>query len=79
MELPPQDPHSIELGAAFKEAHQALRDAMKALDKRKAEQGDEPPWLLEQLQAAEVRFAAAADEWARHLEQTGRKQVARAR
>jgi len=77
--MPPQDALSIELGAAFREAHQALRDAMKALDKRKAEHGDEPAWLLEQLTAAEARFAEAANAWTQHLERTGRKQVARAR
>jgi hypothetical protein len=74
----PQDLRSIELGAMFREAHTALRDARKALDKRKAEFGDEPVWLVEQLAAAEARFADAADEWARHLETTGRK-MARAR
>jgi hypothetical protein len=74
----PQDPRSLELGATFREAHTALRDARKALDKRRAEYGDEPEWLLEQLEAAEARFSAAADAWARHLETTGRK-VARAR
>jgi hypothetical protein len=56
----------------------ALRDARKALDKRKSEFSDEPAWLVEQLAAAEARFAEAADEWARHLETTGRK-MARAR
>jgi hypothetical protein len=74
----PQDPRSIELGAAFREAQMAMRDARKALDKRKAEYNDEPEWLTEQLAAAEARFAAAADEWAQHLETTGRK-VVRAR
>jgi hypothetical protein len=74
----PQDPRSIELGAAFREAQTAMRDARKALDKRKAESGDEPEWLVEQLAAAEARFAAAADEWAQHLETTGRK-IVRAR
>jgi hypothetical protein len=74
----PQDPRSIELGAAFREAQMAMRDARKALDKRKAEYGDEPEWLTEQLSDAEARFAAAADEWAQHLETTGRK-VSRAR
>ena len=74
----PQDPHSVELGAAFREAQMAMRDARKALDKRRAESGDEPAWLTEQYAAAEARFAEAADAWARHLETTGRK-VTRAR
>lgn len=71
----PQDPLSIELGAAFREAQQAIRDARKALDKRRAEQGDEPAWLLEQLAEAERRFAQAAEAWVAHLETTGRKVV----
>ena len=71
----PQDPRSVELGAAFREAQTAMRDARKALDKRKAEYNDEPEWLIEQLAAAEARFAAAADEWAAHLETTGRTVV----
>lgn len=71
----PQDPRSIELGAAFREAQTAMRDARKALDKRRAEFGDEPEWLVEQLTAAEARFSEAADEWAAHLETTGRKVV----
>jgi hypothetical protein len=74
----PQDPRSVELGAAFREAQTAMRDARKALEKRKAEYGDEPEWLAEQLAAAEARFTAAADEWAQHLETTGRK-IVRAR
>jgi hypothetical protein len=74
----PQDPRSLELGAAFREAHTAMRDARKALDKRKAEYNDEPEWLVEQLASAEARFAVAADAWAQHLETTGRK-VVRAR
>lgn len=71
----PQDPRSIELGAAFREAQTAMRDAKKALDKRRAEFSDEPDWLVEQLTAAEARFAEVADEWAAHLETTGRKVV----
>ena len=71
----PQDPRSIELGAAFRESQVAMRDARKALDKRKAEFGDEPEWLVEQLAAAEAAFAVVADEWAAHLETTGRKVV----
>jgi hypothetical protein len=71
----PQDERSVELGAAFREAQMAMRDARKALDKRRAESGDQPDWLVEQLAAAEARFAAAADEWAAHLETTGRKVV----
>jgi hypothetical protein len=74
----PQDPRSIELGAAFKESQVAMRDARKALDKRRAEFGDEPDWLVEQLAAAEARFAAASTAWVEHLETTGRK-IARAR
>ena len=73
----PQDERSIELGAAFKEAQLAMRDARKALDKRKAEFDDEPDWMREQLAAAEARFAAVADEWAAHLETPGRKVVRR--
>jgi len=73
----PQDERSIELGAAFKECQIAIRDARKMLFKRKAEHGDEPEWLLEQLAAAEATFAVAADEWAAHLETTGRKVVRR--
>ncbi len=71
----PQDPRSIELGGAFREAQIAMRDARKALDKRKAESGDEPEWLVEQLTAAQATFTAAADEWAAHLETTGRTVV----
>jgi ribonuclease E len=74
----PQDPRSIELGAAFKEAQVAMRDARKALDKRRAESGDEPDWLVEQLAAAEARFAEASTAWVEHLETTNRK-VVRAR
>lgn len=71
----PQDERSVELGAAFKEAQMAIRDSRKALAKRKAEHSDEPEWLVEQLAAAEARFAIVADEWAAHLETTGRKVV----
>lgn len=74
---PPQDERSIELGAAFREAQAALRDAKKALEKRKAEFGDEPEWLLEQLEAAEQRFAKAATEWHEHLLTTGRRMARR--
>jgi hypothetical protein len=74
----PQDPRSVELGAAFREAQAAARDARKALEKRKAEFGDEPEWLVEQLAAAEARFAAASTAWVEHLETTGRK-MARSR
>jgi hypothetical protein len=74
----PQDPRSLELGAAFREAQQAVRDARRALEKRRAEHGDEPEWLVEQLADAERRFAAAADAWVQHLDTTGRK-VVRAR
>ena len=73
----PQDERSVELGALFKEAQIALRDARKALDKRKAESGDEPEWMLEQLQAAEKRFEDVATEWSEHLAKTGRKVVRR--
>jgi hypothetical protein len=71
----PQDPRSIELGVAFREAQTAMRDARKALDKRRAEFNDEPDWLVEQLAAAEAHFAQVADDWAAHLETTGRKVV----
>lgn len=71
----PQDERSIELGAAFKEAQVLMRDARKALAKRKAESADEPDWMLEQLAAAEKRFEEAASAWSEHLETTGRKVV----
>jgi hypothetical protein len=67
----------MELGASFRETQIALRDARKALDKRKAEAGDEPEWMLEQVRAAEEAFANAATEWSTHLETTGRKVVRR--
>ena len=73
----PQDETSIALGAAFKEAQTAVRDARKALDKRKAEHGDEPDWLVAQLEDAERRFEEAATEWSEHLSTTGRKVVRR--
>jgi hypothetical protein len=73
----PQDPGSIELGAKFKDAQVALRDARKALDKRRAEFNDEPDWMIEQLQAAELAFADAATAWHDHLATTGRKVVRR--
>jgi len=73
----PQDARSIELGAAFREAQNALRDARKTLEKRKAEHGDEPEWLLAEYRATEERFAAAATAWHEHLSQTGRKVVRR--
>jgi hypothetical protein len=69
----PQDPRSIELGAAFREAQTALRDARKALEKRREDFGDEPEWLVEQLAAAEAGFAEASNAWVEHLETTGRK------
>lgn len=73
----PQDELSIELGAKFKEAQVALRDARKALEKRKAEFGDEPDWMLEQYQEAERAFEEAATAWTEHLGTTGRKVVRR--
>ncbi|MBF6600431.1 MAG: hypothetical protein IVW36_07975 [Dehalococcoidia bacterium] len=73
----PQDERSVELGAAFREAQGALRDARKTLDKRKVEQGDEPEWLVAEYAAAEQRFADAATAWSEHLAQTGRRVVRR--
>jgi hypothetical protein len=73
----PQDERSIELGAKFREAQAAMRDAKKTLDKRKAEQGDEPDWLIAEYAAAEQRFEEAATEWSEHLAQTGRRIVRR--
>jgi hypothetical protein len=73
----PQDEESIALGTAFREAQAAIRDARKALDKRKAEFGDEPEWMLEQLATAEQRFAEIATSWSEHLAKTGRKVVRR--
>jgi hypothetical protein len=73
----PQDPISIELGAKFREAQMAVRDARKALDKRKAESGDEPDWMLAQVEDAERRFEEAATAWSEHLSQTGRKVIRR--
>lgn len=63
----------MELGARFREAHQALRDARKALEKRKAEFGDEPEWLLAQYAEAERQFEEAATAWSDHLAKTGRR------
>ena len=71
----PQDPRSVELGARFREAQTALRDARKTLEKRKAEHGDEPQWLLEQYAEAEQRFEEVATEWSDHLATTGRRVV----
>jgi hypothetical protein len=71
----PQDETSIALGAAFKEAQQAMREARKTLEKRKAEAGDEPEWLVAQYNEAVARFEAAATAWTEHLETTGRKVV----
>ena len=73
----PQDPVSVELGAKFKEKQLALRDAKKALDKRKAEFDDEPDWMIEQLADAEREFEEAATAWSDHLGTTGRKVVRR--
>jgi hypothetical protein len=73
----PQDETSIALGAAFREAQTAVRDAKKLLDKRKAEHGDEPDWMLQQLAEAERRFEDAATAWSEHLAGTGRKVVRR--
>jgi hypothetical protein len=63
----------VELGARFRESQNALRDARKTLEKRKAEFGDEPEWLMDAYRVAEARFEAAATEWTEHLETTGRK------
>ena len=73
----PQDERSVELGAAFKEAQIAAREARKALEKRRAEFGDEPEWMLQQLEEAERRFEEAATAWSDHLATTGRKVVRR--
>ena len=62
-------------GARFKETQIAVRDARKALAKRKAEFDDEPEWMLEQLAEAERAFEEAATAWTEHLETTGRKVV----
>ncbi|HZP56830.1 MAG TPA: hypothetical protein VFC53_04660 [Dehalococcoidia bacterium] len=75
----PQDERSVELGARFREAQAALRDARKTLDKRRAEQGDEPEWLVEEYHAAERRFEEAATAWHEHLLKTGRRVVRRDR
>jgi hypothetical protein len=76
-EIVPQDEVSIELGARFKECQVAIRDARKALAKRKAEFDDEPEWMAEQLAEAERAFEEAATAWTEHLEKTGRKVVRR--
>lgn len=76
-EIVPQDEVSIALGARFKETQIAMRDARKALDKRKAEFDDEPEWMAQQLAEAEAAFEAAATAWTEHLETTGRKVVRR--
>jgi hypothetical protein len=55
----------------------AVRDARKALDKRKAEFDDEPEWLVEQLREAEERFEQVATEWHDHLLTTGRRMARR--
>jgi hypothetical protein len=73
----PQDEVSIELGQRFREAQNAMRDARKTLDRRKAEQGDEPQWLLDQYTEAERHFEEVATEWSEHLSRTGRKVVRR--
>lgn len=73
----PQDERSVELGAAFREAQVSVREAKKALAKRKAEFDDEPAWMTEQLEAAVTLFEAAASAWSEHLETTGRKVVRR--
>jgi len=74
---PPQDPRSIELGQQFRDAQAAVRDARKALDKRRAEFNDEPDWMIAQLQDAERRFEEASTAWVQHLETTGRKMARR--
>lgn len=73
----PQDERSLELGTMFKEAQLALRDARKAIEKRKADFDDEPEWMLEQYRAAEKRFEEISTEWSEHLSRTGRKVVRR--
>ncbi len=73
----PQDERSIELGERFRETQTALRDAKKTLDRRRAEYGDEPQWLVDQYQESERRFAQIATEWHEHLSKTGRKMVRR--
>ena len=54
-----------------------MRDARKALAKRRAESEDEPEWMVEQLTAAEKVFEEASTAWTEHLETTGRKVVRR--
>ncbi len=55
----------------------AVREARKALDKRRAEFSDEPEWMVRQLEEAEQRFEEAATAWTDHLATTGRKVVRR--
>jgi hypothetical protein len=74
---PPQDPVSVELGQNFREAQTAMRDARKALEKRRAEAGDEPEWMVAQLAEAERRFEEASTAWVEHLSGTGRKMARR--
>jgi len=74
---PPPDPRSVELGQQFREAQAAVRDARKALDKRRAEFDDEPEWMLAQLAEAERRFEEASTAWVEHLGTTGRKMARR--
>ena len=71
----PQDERSKELGAMFREAQTAVRDAKKTLHKRRAEFNDEPQWLLDQYEATERHFAEMATQWQEHLGNTGRKVV----
>ncbi|MEX2245553.1 MAG: hypothetical protein WEC75_02610 [Dehalococcoidia bacterium] len=73
----PQDEASVALGARFREAQMAVRDARKTLDRRRADQGDEPEWLQEQYAEAERLFEEVATEWSDHLAKTGRKVVRR--
>jgi hypothetical protein len=61
----------------FREAQAVLRDARKALEKRRLEFGDEPEWMVEQLREAERRFEQVATQWVEHLSKTGRKVVRR--
>jgi hypothetical protein len=74
---PPPDPVSVELGQKFREAQAAVRDARKALDKRRAEFGDEPEWMVAQLAETERRFEDASTAWVEHLSGTGRKMARR--
>lgn len=74
---PPQDPLSIELGQKFRDTQVAVRDARKALDKRRAEFNDEPEWMLAQLAEAHDRFEEASTAWVDHLSNTGRNMARR--